>query len=125
MNAHPLKPCGCDACGSDHGFIRRNIAMQVRLMNPTESAQICPKRCAGPFTGVAVHFASAAAIVLTGPFPDTGAHRGMGRMAAVIALPFLSVQARALLGDILGDQVSARGPVRMVAHPTTLLPRLA
>jgi hypothetical protein len=125
MDAHPLNQRGCDAFGIDHGFIRRDIEMQVLLMNPTERAQIRPKRRAGPFTGVAVHFASAVAIVIPGPFADAVAHRGMGGMAAVIALPFISVQDRALQWDILGDQVSARVPVRMVAHPKTLLPRLA
>ena len=125
MNAHPLNQCGCDPFGIDHGFIRRDIEMQVLLMNSTESAQIRPKRRAGPFTRVAVHFASAVAIVITGPFADPVAHRGMGRMAAVIALPFIRVQDRALQWDILGDQASASMPVRMVAHPKTLLPRLA
>ncbi len=125
MNAHPLNQCGCDPLGIDHGFICCDIEMQVPLMNPTETTQIRPKRRAGPFTGVAVHFASAVAIVITGPFADTVAHRGMGRMAAVIALPFIGVQDRALQRDILGDQGSTRTPVRMVADPKTLLPRLA
>jgi hypothetical protein len=125
MNAHSLNQRRCDPFGIDQGFIRRDVEMQVLLMNPTESAQIRSKRRASPFTGVAVHFASAVAIVITGPFVDTMAHRGMGRMAAVIAPPFISVQERALQWDILGDQVSARVPVRMVAHPKTLLPRLA
>jgi hypothetical protein len=124
-NAHPLNQCGCDLCGIDHGFIRRNIAIEVPLMNPAEGAQIRPKRRTSPFTGVAVHFASAISIVITGPFGDAVAHRGMGRMAAVRALPCIRVQDRALRRDILGDQASARPPVRMVAHPTTLLPRLA
>ena len=99
--------------------------MHVRLMNPAEGAQIRPPRRAGPFTGVAVHFASAISIVITCPFVDAMAHGGMSRMAAVIALPFICVQDRARWRDIRGDQVSARTPVHMVTHPQALLPRLA
>lgn len=72
-----------------------------------------------------MHFASTIAIVIACPFVDAVAHRGMDRMAAAIALPFICVQDRAFQRDILGDQVSARAPVRMVAYPKTLLPRLA
>jgi hypothetical protein len=124
MNAHPLTQCGCDTFGIDHGCIRRDIAMQVLLMNPAEGTQLGPKRCAGPFTGVAVHLTPAVALVITGPFADPMADGGMGRMAAMIALPFIGVEDRALLRDMLGDQVRARRPVRMVAHPKPLLPRL-
>jgi hypothetical protein len=99
--------------------------MQVLLMNPTEGAQIRSKRRTGPFTGVAVHFASAIPIVIPRPLVDAVAYRGMGRVTAVIALPFICVQDRALQRDILGDQGSARTPVRMVADPKALLPRLA
>jgi hypothetical protein len=99
--------------------------MQVLLMNAAEGAQIRPKHRAGPLTGVTVHFALAISVVITCPFVEAVAHRSMGRMAVVIALPFIRVQERALRRDIRGDQARARTPVRMVAHPKALLPRLA
>jgi hypothetical protein len=99
--------------------------MQVLLVNPAEGPQIRPQRRAGPFTGVAVDLALAIPIIIPCPFVHAMADGRVGRMAAVIALPFIGVQERALQRDILGDQVSARTPVRMVAHPKTLLPRLA
>jgi hypothetical protein len=46
------------------------------------------------------------------PLPSPVTHRGMGRMAAVITLPCIRVQDRAMPWDILGDQVSACAPVR-------------
>ena len=60
-----------------------------------------------------MHFAWANSIVITCPFVDAVPHRGMSRMAAMIALPFIFV--------------SPEPPVRchMVAHPQALLPRLA
>ena len=99
--------------------------MQVLLVNPTESTQIRPKRRASPFTGVAVDLALAIPIIIPCPLVHAVGDGGVGRMAAVIALPFICEQVRTLQRDILADQVSARMPVRMVAHPKTLLPRLA
>jgi hypothetical protein len=53
------------------------------------------------------------------------ANRGMGRMAAVITLPCISVEDGALSWDILSDEVSTRATVYVVAHPEALLAPLA
>jgi hypothetical protein len=60
-------------------------------------------------------------IIIACPLPNAVTHRGMGWMAAVIALPFIRVQDRALLRDTLGDQVSACAPVRVITDPEALL----
>ena len=49
--------------------------------------------------------ASAVPISISGPFVDPMANGGMGWMAAVIALPFIGVEDRALPRDILGDEL--------------------
>jgi hypothetical protein len=59
--------------------------MQVLLVDPTEGAQGGPQRCARPFTGVAVHFTLAIAIIIPCPLMDAMADRGMGWMTAAVA----------------------------------------
>ena len=125
MNAHPPHQLGCYLCGIHQGFICRDIAMQVPRMDPAEGAHRGPQCWARALTGVTVPFTSAIAIIIPRPFVDAVAHPGRGRVAAVTALPCIGVQDRALQRDILGDQGSPRTPVRMVAAPKTLLPRLA
>jgi len=49
----------------------------------------------------------------------------LGRMAAAITLPFIRVQDRVMPRDMLGDQVSACAPVRVITPPNTRLARLA
>ena len=99
--------------------------MQVLLMDAPKYPQVGAQPCTCSFAGVAVDFAFAISIVSTRPLTGAVAHGRVLGMAAVIALPFIRVQDRVLLGDILGDQVSASVPVRTVAHPEPLLPRLA
>ncbi len=124
MNAHPLNQCGCDPFGIDHGFIRRDIEMQVLLMNSTESAQIRPKRRAGPFTRVAVHFASVIPIVIPRPLTHAVADSGMAGVAPPIALPLIGIKPRAARRKVLRDQGRTGARVCMVADPPALLPRL-
>ena len=69
--------------------------------------------------------ASAVPIIIAGPFVNPMADGGMGRMAPVITLPFIGVEDGALSRNVLRDEVSARAPVGVVAHPKTLLVRLA
>ena len=95
---------GRDPFRIDHGFIGGHIQMQVLLVNAPEGTQVGAKRYPRSFAGVAVDLADAIVIILTCPLPSAVAHRGMGRMAAVIALPFIRVQDCALPRDILGDQ---------------------
>src|SRR5919106_3640546 len=46
-------------------------------------------------------------------------------MAATIALPFVGIQPRAASRHVVGDEGVTSLRVRVVAHPKTLLPRLA
>jgi hypothetical protein len=124
-DAHPLDQLRRDAFRIDHGLIRGHIKMEVLLVNAAERTEVRAERRACSFAGVAVDLAAAIPIIIPCPLVHAVADGSMGRMAAPVALPFVRVQGRALQGDILGDQVSARVPVRMVAHPKTLLPRLA
>ena len=64
MTTHPLNQRGCDPFRIAHGFIRRHGEMQVSRMDPMESAQIGPKRRAGPCTGTAVHFTSTLFVII-------------------------------------------------------------
>ena len=65
--------------------------------------------------------ASAVPIIIAGPFVDPVTDGGMGQMAPMITLPFIGVEDRALPRHILGDEISARAPVCVVAHPKALL----
>src|SRR5688500_3245976 len=116
---------GRDPFDIDHGFIGGNIQVQVPLVNPPEGTQVGAECRPRPFAGVTVDLADAITIIITRPLSSAVTDRGMGRMAAVITLPFIRVQDRALPRDILGDQASACAPVRMITHPKTLLARLA
>jgi hypothetical protein len=60
---------------------------------------------------VAVDLANSTMLIITCPLPSPVTPRGMGRMAAVITLPCIRVQDRAMPWDSLGDQVSACAPV--------------
>jgi len=71
-----------------------------------------------------MHFASAIAIIIPGPFVSTMADGGMRWMTAAIALPFVGVQPRAASWDIFGDERVARPCVCVVAYPQALLARV-
>jgi hypothetical protein len=60
-----------------------------------ESAQLRPERRARPLAGVAMDLALAITIIIPRPFVHTVANRGMGRMAATIALPFVGIKQSA------------------------------
>ena len=70
-------------------------------------------------------FASAITIIISRPFVDTMADRGMGWMTAPVALPFVGVQPRAASRNVFGEEGTACPPVRVVAHPEALLTRVA
>ena len=93
-------------------------------MDPPEGTQVGPERRARPLTGVAVDLASAIAIIIPRPLVHAVADRGMGRMAAPIALPFVGIELRAASRHVLRDQGTARARVRMVADPEALLARV-
>ena len=80
MTTHPLHQRGCDPFHIAHGFIRRHGEMQVSRMDPMESAQIGPKRRAGPCTGTAVHFTPALFVVIARLLVPAVAGDGMARM---------------------------------------------
>ena len=56
MTTHLLDQLRGDASRIDHGFIGCYIEMQIALVDALERPEVCAKRRAGPFTGVAVHF---------------------------------------------------------------------
>jgi hypothetical protein len=108
-----------------HGFIRGHVEMQGLLMNASKHTQGGPERRASSLAGIAVDFAAAIPVIITGPLVHAMAHSGMGRMAATIALPFVRVQDRAGAWDILGNQAVAGTLVRVIANPATLFARLS
>ena len=116
---------GRDPFRIGHRFIGGNIQVQVLRVNAPEGTQVGAKRCTRSFAGVAVDLADAIMIIITCPLPSAMTHRGMSRMAAVITLPFIRVEERALPRDILRDQGGTGAPVRVITHPKTLLARLA
>jgi hypothetical protein len=82
----------------DHGFSGGNIQRQVLFMHASEGAQVGLECGSRFFAGVAVDLADSLVIIIIGPLPSAVTHRGMGRMAAMITLPCIRVQDRALLG---------------------------
>jgi hypothetical protein len=103
-SAHPPNQRGHHPCGIDDGFMRGDIEMQVPLMDAAEGTPVGPQRRTSPFTGMAVHFASALAIIL--PRPLVGA------------------EPCASSGDLLCDQGCTGACVHMVAHPEKVLTRV-
>ena len=93
---------GRDPCRIDHGFIGGHIQGQVLLVNAPEGAQVGTKRCPRSFAGVAVDLANTIVIIVTCPLPGAVTHRGMGRMAATIALPFVGIEQRGARGHVVG-----------------------
>ena len=125
IKAHPANQIGGDAFRIDHGLIRDHIEMQVLLVDPAEGTQIGAERRSCPFTGVAVDLASAVPIIIIpGPFVDAVADRGMGWMTPPVALPFIDIQLRAASRKVFDDESMTSPPIRVVAHPKTLLTRL-
>jgi hypothetical protein len=96
--------------------------VQIGFMNTPKHPQKRAQSCTGSFAGVAVHLASAIAIIIPRPFAYTMADRGMGRMAATIALPLVGIEPRAARWDIGGDQVVAGPRVRVITDPEAVLP---
>jgi hypothetical protein len=94
-------------------------------MDPAEGAQIGPKRCASPLTGVAVHLTLAVSIIIPRPLVHAVADCRVARMAPAIALPLIGIEPRAAHRDVLRDQDRAGARIGMVADPQALLPRLA
>jgi hypothetical protein len=67
--------------------------MQVLLVDPAEGAQVGPQCCARPFTGVAVHFTSAIAIIIPRSLMDAMADCRMGWMTPSVTLPLISINS--------------------------------
>jgi hypothetical protein len=89
-----------DAFGIDHGFIRRDIEMQVLFVDTPEGTQIGPERGARSLAAVAVDLAPTLTIVIPGPFAHPVGHRGMARMATAITLPLIRIEPRATGGTL-------------------------
>jgi hypothetical protein len=123
-NAHSLDQMGRDPFCIQHRFIGCHIEMQVWLVDPSKGPQIGAECRTGPFAGITVDFTAAITIVIASPFMPSVAHRGMGRMTATIALPFIGVEYRARNRDVCRDQVVTSGFGRVVADPETALARV-
>jgi hypothetical protein len=67
---------------------------------------------------------SAVPIIIARPFVDAVVDRGMGWMTAPVALPLIGIQPRAASRKVFEDEPMTSPPVRVVAHPKPLLPRL-
>jgi hypothetical protein len=115
---------GRDSLCVDHGFIRRPIQMQVPLMDTSEGPEIRPEHCARPFTPMAVDRTSTLTLILPGPFAGTVAHGGVGGVAAMIALPRVKREPRAVGWNVVGHQRVAGPRVRVITHPDPRLTRL-
>jgi hypothetical protein len=102
-----------DVLRIDHSFIRRHIEMQVLLVNTLESAQVCPKRRACPFTSIAVDFAPAIPVIIPSPLAHT-----------VIALPLVGIELGAASGNVFGNQPLTGPRICVITYPEALLTRL-
>ena len=67
---------------------------------------------------------SAVPIIIARPFVDAVVDRGLGWMTAPVALPLIGIQPRAASRKVFEDEPMTSPPVRVVAHPKPLLPRL-
>jgi hypothetical protein len=123
-DAHPPDQLGRDVFGIDHRFIRHHLEGQVRFVYPSEGAPGGAKRRAYPFTGVAMDLTAAIPIVIPGPFTGPVPHGGMGGVAAMVALPLVRREPRAVGRQVLGHQRVAGAPVRMITPPEARLARL-
>jgi hypothetical protein len=71
-----------------------------------------------------VDLTSALPIIIASPFVDAVADRGMGWMTPPVAPPLIGIQPRAASRKVFDDEPMTSPPVRVVAHPKTLLARL-
>ena len=113
-----------DACGIDHGCIRRHRQMQGPRVDTSEGTEIRPERRTRAFTTVAVDVTAAITIIIPGPCAGAVAHGGMGGMAAMITLPLVGGERRVASRDVVSHQVAAGVPVPMVADPPARLARV-
>jgi hypothetical protein len=117
MDAHPLNQMGCDPFCVDHGFIRRDIEMQVLLMHAAKGPQIRPECRPSSLAAVAVHLVLAIPMVIPCPLMFAMVDGGLGRMAFPIALPLVGIEPRAANVQVRRDQGNAGASLRMVADP--------
>jgi hypothetical protein len=90
-------------------------------VDASERTEVRAERRTGSFARVAVDLASAITIPIPRPFAHTMRNRGMVRMAAAIALPFVGIEQGAARGHIVGNEGMAGLPVRVVTDPPALL----
>jgi hypothetical protein len=90
-------------------------------VNPTEGTQVGAERRACPFTGIAVDLPSAVPVIISGPFVDAVADRGMGRVTPPVALPLVGIQPCAASREVFHDELMTRPSVGAVTHPEPLL----
>jgi hypothetical protein len=94
-------------------------------VDAAENASGAPERGPCPLTGMAMDLASAIPLIIPGPCVGAVAHGGVGRVAAVLALPAVGVERRAPNGDVLRHQVAAGPCGRVVADPQALRARVS
>jgi hypothetical protein len=94
-------------------------------MNAPKDTQVGPERRPCSLAGVTVDLAAAVPIIIPGPLVYAVADGGMDRVAPPIALPLVSIEPRAVRGQVLRDQGGTGTRVGMVTDPPALLARVA
>jgi hypothetical protein len=72
-----------------------------------------------------VDLAAAVPVIIPGPFVDAVADRGMGWVTPSVALPLIGIQLCAANRKVFHHELMTSPSVRVVAHPKTLLARVA
>lgn len=95
--------------------------MQILLVHPPEDTQEGAERRPCLFAGITVDLTSATAIIIPRPFAHTVVDCRMGRIAATIAWPLVSMEPRAACRHVCGNELATGPCVRMITHPKTVL----
>ena len=93
-------------------------------MNAPKDPEVRTEPRPRSFTGVAVDFAAATAIITPFPLVHTGADGRMGRMAPPIALPLVGIEQCAAPGDVFRGQGCTGAGISTVAPPEAVFARL-
>jgi hypothetical protein len=86
-------------------------------VSAAERPEVRAERRAGSFAGVAVDLAVAVPIIVSRPLVHAVADGGVGRIGAPVTPPFVGIEDRAVLRNILGNQSRASTLIRMIADP--------
>ena len=105
-------------------FTDCQILFEVFLVNPTKGAQEIPSGCPQSLNGIGMHLVDPIAIVIARPFFFAMTHREMFPLDVIVALPFIGITRRPLLGVAM-HMVPQRLPIGMLANPQPALATLS